>query len=163
MGKKKKKTGRAAKDFTERINGDAANFVESRINQLQVFEKPSVISHRVFATRGGEGEEDGGAAQGVIIRVWCVKKYRFVGESDRSIRAVGACACTYARAHVFASLPGSSGIRARAAAAAGIRQARGYRFDSSHSSKSNKKLIESVTPPDFTNEISKYQFHVTLF
>lgn len=40
---------------------------------------------------------------------------------------------------------------------------RGYRFDSSHSSKSNKKLIESVTPPDFTNEISKYQFHVTLF
>lgn len=39
----------------------------------------------------------------------------------------------------------------------------GYRFDSSHSSKSNKKLIESVTPPDFTNEISKYQFHVTLF
>lgn len=27
------------------------------------------------------------------------------------------------------------------------------------SSESNKKLIESVTPPDFTNEISKYQFH----
>lgn len=53
------------------------------------------------------------------------------------------------------------GIRAQPAAEPS--QQRGYRFDSSHSSKSNKKLIESVTPPDFTNEISKYQFHVTLF
>jgi len=61
-------------------------------------------------------------------------------------------------------LVGSScelGIRARAAVEPS--RQRGYRFDSSHSSKSNKKLIESVTPPDFTNEISKYQFHVTLF
>lgn len=52
---------------------------------------------------------------------------------------------------VFSQRPGASRLAAR-----------GYRFDSSHSSKSNKKLIESVTPPDFTNEISKYQFHVTL-
>lgn len=39
---------------------------------------------------------------------------------------------------------------------------RGYRFGSLHCSKSNKNPIESVTPPDFSNEISKYQFHVTL-
>lgn len=88
------------------------------------------------------------------------------------VRRPRACvrACGYAHACIYIYVRVHARTRARVSAAVTIftracssQPARGYRFDSSHSSKSNKKLIESVTPPDFTNEISKYQFHVTLF
>lgn len=76
----------------------------------------------------------------------------------RAIARARNATCVYARWQY------EFGIRAHSRSSRAAQPAaRGYRFDSSHSSKSNKKLIESVTPPDFTNEISKYQFHVTLF
>lgn len=56
---------------------------------------------------------------------------------------------------------GRGGGRDRGNRGAQVRRARArlplWQF--ARSSESNKKLIESVTPPDFTNEISKYQFH----